>query len=86
MLAALMQGYALTAGELDYEARLRSGRRVLCRPCLDWSERRTHLAGSLGAALLARFIALAWVQRYSGSRALHITPAGENGFERLLTS
>lgn len=55
-------------------------RRPLCRTCLDWSERRPHLAGRLGAALLERFLALGWVARVPGSRALEVTRRGEAGF------
>lgn len=55
------------------------GRRPLCRTCLDWSERRPHLAGRLGAALLARLLELRWLVRNPGSRALRITPAGQRG-------
>lgn len=58
----------------------RPGRRILCRPCLDWSERRPHLAGAIGAALCARCLELGWVRRREGTRALAITPAGEQGF------
>ena len=56
------------------------GRRPLCRTCLDWSERRPHLAGRLGAVLLERFVALGWVTRVPGSRALEVTRRGEAGF------
>ncbi len=55
-------------------------KRPLCRACLDWSERRMHLAGKLGAGLLDRFTALGWVARISETRALRVTPAGEVGF------
>ena len=55
---------------------LRSTRRPLCRTCLDWSERRSHLAGALGAALLARIEALGWATRLKGSRAVVFTPRG----------
>ncbi|MDQ0509947.1 ArsR/SmtB family transcription factor [Ancylobacter amanitiformis] len=54
--------------------------RPFCRTCLDWSERRPHLAGHLGAALLAHALARGWVRRTTGSRALAITPAGRRGF------
>ncbi|WP_082480053.1 MULTISPECIES: helix-turn-helix transcriptional regulator [unclassified Rhizobium] len=54
--------------------------RPLCRLCLDWSERRPHLAGQIGAALLARTLALGWVVRTPNSRTLTITPAGARGF------
>ncbi|MFO7173798.1 MAG: helix-turn-helix domain-containing protein, partial [Bacillota bacterium] len=49
---------------------LRRQRRKFAAPCLDWSERRHHLAGALGAALLQRFLALGWMQRLEGSRAV----------------
>ncbi|WP_137178684.1 helix-turn-helix transcriptional regulator [Roseomonas sp. AR75] len=54
--------------------------RLFCRPCLDWSERRPHVAGVLGAALCTRCFALGWVRRRAGGRALEITPAGWAGF------
>ncbi|MCB1527562.1 MAG: helix-turn-helix transcriptional regulator [Hyphomicrobiaceae bacterium] len=47
-----------------------------CRLCLDWSERRYHLAGKVGTAMLARFLDLAWVRRRSGSRAVDVTHKG----------
>jgi DNA-binding transcriptional ArsR family regulator len=52
-------------------------RRTFCRPCLDWGERRHHLGGALGAALLARFYELRWAQRAKGSRVVVFTSAGE---------
>jgi DNA-binding transcriptional ArsR family regulator len=58
-------------------------RRVFCRPCLDWSERRPHLAGALGAALAARCFALGWTERARGSRAVTIPAAGRDGFARV---
>ena len=56
---------------------VRQRRRALVRPCLDWTERRPHLAGALGAAVAQRFFELGWVERLPGSRALRITPHGE---------
>ncbi|MEJ0019984.1 MAG: helix-turn-helix transcriptional regulator [Acetobacteraceae bacterium] len=50
------------------------GRRVFCRPCLDWSERRPHLAGRLGAALACRCFELGWIARQRDTRAVAITP------------
>lgn len=61
----------------------RPGSRALCRPCLDWSERRPHLAGLAGAALLDRLVALDWVRRSAGSRALAVTQSGEVGLRSL---
>lgn len=57
-----------------------TGKRVFCRPCLDWSERRPHIAGRLGAAIAARCLELMWVERQRDSRAVTITPAGRLGF------
>ena len=56
-----------------------SSRRIFCRACLDWSERRYHIAGLVGAAILTRLIALNWLARQRGSRALRLTPAGQRG-------
>ena len=50
--------------------------RVLCRPCLDWSERRPHLAGALGAALCARSFEENWIRRSQSSRAVTVTVKG----------
>jgi DNA-binding transcriptional ArsR family regulator len=49
---------------------------AMCRPCLDWSERRSHLAGKLGAALCSHGLEHGWIRRRGGSRALDITPEG----------
>jgi len=54
------------------------------RRCLDWTERRHHLAGPLGAALLKRLLALGWVIRNPGNRAVTVTPAGAEGLRRSL--
>jgi DNA-binding transcriptional ArsR family regulator len=60
--------------------RLASGRRPLCRTCLDWSERRAHLGGALGAALLDLMHARGWLRREEG-RVLRFSPAGARAFE-----
>ena len=57
------------------------GRRIYCRPCLDWSERRPHLAGRLGAALASRCFELGWIARQRDTRALAVTTAGRDGFQ-----
>lgn len=62
-------------------AALRTGRRALCRVCIDWSERRPHVAGAVGAALLQRFRSLDWVMPRSGGRSLIVTAAGERGLK-----
>jgi DNA-binding transcriptional ArsR family regulator len=60
-------------------------RRPLCKACLDWSERRHHLAGTLGAALMTRFTELKWAARDAtpGSRVVNFTRNGENRFAAL---
>lgn len=50
--------------------------RVLCRPCLDWSERRPHIAGAVGAAICAHSVSNDWIRRVQGSRAVTVTPKG----------
>jgi DNA-binding transcriptional ArsR family regulator len=73
--------------DLD-EIRGRS-RRLLCRPCLDWSERRPHLAGILGAAFFERLLELGWVARVGEGRELRISRVGTQelfrhfGYQRL---
>ena len=52
-------------------------RRPLCRPCLDWSMRRHHLAGALGAAVLEHCLERGWARRMRGSRVVQFTPTGE---------
>ncbi len=69
---------ALLSRGIDMAA-LEGARRPMCRACLDWSERRPHLGGALGAALLQRFLDQGWLRRSDGSRALAITPKGETG-------
>ena len=59
-----------------------TGRRAFCRPCLDWSERRPHLAGQVGAALAARCFELGWVRRIPGTRALAVPLIGREGLRR----
>lgn len=61
---------------IDTDA-LASQRRPLCRACLDWSVRRHHLAGALGAALLQRCYALGWARRLKDSRVVNFSTAGE---------
>lgn len=66
---------------IDLEALGRS-KRILCRACLDWGERRHHLAGALGAALLERYFALGWARRSRESRVVVFTAGGEQAFRR----
>lgn len=67
---------------IDLESLARS-RRTICRPCLDWSERRTHLGGALGAALLDRILTLRWARREKGSRALAFSAEGDRALRQL---
>jgi DNA-binding transcriptional ArsR family regulator len=57
-------------------------RRLFCRPCLDWSERRPHFAGLLGAELCRRCEDMGWITRGRDSRAVTITADGRRGFEQ----
>jgi len=61
-------------------------RRAFCRPCLDWSERRHHLGGALGTALLQRVYDLGWARRAGDSRVIAFTPKGEQAFRALFPS
>jgi DNA-binding transcriptional ArsR family regulator len=56
--------------------------RVLCRWCLDWSERKPHLAGAVGAALCSHGFEHGWIRRLHGTRAVAITPKGEQVFRQ----
>lgn len=71
-------------GDLGIDiAGLRSQKRPLCRSCLDWSERRSHLAGSLGKALLDQFLDKGDARRAPGSRVIVFSPEGERRFARM---
>src|SRR5262245_21237461 len=60
---------------------LRSTRRRLCRLCLDWTERRPHIAGAVGAAITRRYFDLGWMERMTRSHAVIVTPSGRRGFQ-----
>lgn len=79
-LAPTVNGEAFFAALGIDLAPLRVGRRPLCKACLDWSVRRSHLAGSLGAAVLDRVYALGWAKRVEGQRVVAFTEAGERKF------
>ena len=77
------EGRAFASGfGIDLPA-LERARRPLCRACLDWSARRTHLAGALGTAFLHRFYALGWAERSAGSRVVAFSAKGEGAFDDL---
>ncbi len=63
---------------------LRSSPRRFARRCIDWTERREHLGGMLGAALAQRFVARGWIKRAPGRRAVIITHRGRDQLARLL--
>lgn len=60
---------------------LRGSRRSFAYKCLDWTERRHHIGGAVGAALLSRFLEMKWLARMRDTRAVRLTHAGERGFE-----
>jgi DNA-binding transcriptional ArsR family regulator len=70
---------------IDVRAQRARKRRFACT-CLDWSERRAHLAGALGAALLDHWTEKRWVERTERPRVLRITPAGRREFDALLST
>lgn len=74
---ALFEGFGIDI------AALRAGRRPVCRACLDWSERRFHLGGALGAAVLTRILELGWATREDGSRAVRFTNSGLAQFREM---
>ena len=73
---------ALQVFGLDLQAVRGKRRQFACR-CLDWSERRDHLAGALGAALAEQFKATRWIERQKHSRLVRVTPLGREEFSRL---
>jgi hypothetical protein len=64
----------------DFGVKIATGsRRPLVRYCVDWSEQRHHLAGSLGAAIATRMVDLGWVRKAQRSRAVHVSDDGVEG-------
>jgi len=61
----------------------RAKRRIFCRPCVDWTERRAHIGGAVGAALATRCFELKWIEHMRDSRALTVTPAGRRGLMEI---
>jgi DNA-binding transcriptional ArsR family regulator len=74
--AAFMRAFGVPVEALS------AGRRPLCKACLDWSERRSHLAGALGKALLERIYARGWARRIEGGRVVAFSAPGLAEFER----
>jgi DNA-binding transcriptional ArsR family regulator len=83
--------YDITRAGVDFLAQwhidvnaLRSKKRSLARRCLDWTERRDHIAGALGAAICQRFLELGWITRAPNSRTVRVTPAGRRQLASLI--
>ena len=93
-LAAAPDGYALTAGGIvglaalgfDAAALHASASHRIAYPCLDWSERRDHLAGKLASGLLTHFVDSGWMRRVAGERALELTPPGRQALAPFLAA
>jgi DNA-binding transcriptional ArsR family regulator/DNA-binding PadR family transcriptional regulator len=99
-LAFERNSYLSARGEREYEvtargeaffanwridiSELRGQRRSFARRCLDWTERRDHLAGALGAAVLQRFLSVRWMTQDRDSRVVHLTPRGRQELSPLL--
>ena len=73
-----------TSLDVDLDS-LRGARRHFARQCLDWSERRPHLAGALGSALRSVFLHRSWVAKKPGGRVLRVTPAGREWLRTTLS-
>jgi DNA-binding transcriptional ArsR family regulator len=70
--------------ELGIDVHALRGRRPLVLRCLDWSERRPHVAVALGAAIAAACLEHRWIERLPGTRAVRVTGAGRKGFAAAL--
>jgi hypothetical protein len=83
-------GFALTGrgvrwltATLGAELPAARSRRPMVRGCLDWTERREHLAGTAGAHLCHTLLDRDWITRIGSGRAIRVTPAGTDGLRRL---
>jgi DNA-binding transcriptional ArsR family regulator len=91
IINAAGKSYEVTANGADWLGRLdidyqelRSGRRLLAAACLDFTERRPHLGGALGAALLQRMVDLEWIVKSRVPRAVRLTEKGKSELSRRL--
>jgi len=80
--ATFLRSLGVDLHAAEDRAAKRGGGRVFCRPCLDWSERRPHVAGAVGAALCECCFTLGWVRRIEGTRAVTVTPKGRSGIKQ----
>ena len=86
LLAPTAKGAEFFRTNLDIEIDILSKKkRPLCRTCLDWSVRKTHLSGGLGAALLNQFFERKWAVRSEVPRLITFTPKGNQEFNRLFS-
>ncbi len=69
--------------QIDVDA-LRSSKRAFARRCLDWTERRDHIAGALGAAMCETFFGLRWITRDRNSRIVRLTPSGRRELQNFI--
>lgn len=68
---------------IDLNAGAKRKTPMLCRPCLDWSERRPHLAGVVGGALCRHCFTAGWIKHIDGTRAVAITAKGQRNFREI---
>ena len=80
--AALTDHGRILLAEIGVELPPEGKNAVFCRPCLDWSERRHHLAGMVGAALYRTLLTRGWIRRSADSRTVTVTPPGRAALER----
>jgi DNA-binding transcriptional ArsR family regulator len=80
---AVLEGLGLRSEVVHAQG---TGRRPPCRPCLDWAERRMHLAGQLGALLCSHSLEMGWLLQKPTTRALTLTPRGATAFRDWLGS
>lgn len=80
--AGFLRGLGVELDAASARAARRGGRQMFCRPCLDWSERRPHIAGALGTALCTACFEQDWIRRTDGTRAVTVTPMGRMVLKR----
>ncbi|OIQ31423.1 MAG: transcriptional regulator [Alphaproteobacteria bacterium MedPE-SWcel] len=71
-------------GQLGVDLPQRAGRTPFARPCMDWTERRLHIAGPMGRQILTRALEAGWLQRPQRGRGLEVTPSGQRALREIL--